>query len=239
MRPVACGDWPRDENGDEIKFKHYRNARRELIKRLGAFCSYCEMRLDASLAVEHVRPKKPEGASENIRERELDWNNFLLACVNCNSTKGTIDVVLDDYFWPDKDNTFLALAYSEGSVVLPAQTLSDKQKEIAENTIKLTGLNKDKSKESSAPDRRLASRREVWETAEESKGDLKNNNTQEMRRQVLRTALGHGYWSVWMTVFKDDADMLKRFIGAFPGTCRESFDESDNYKPIHREGGQV
>jgi hypothetical protein len=52
------------------------------------------MRLEASLAVEHVLPKKPEGVTEIIKSRELDWENFLLACTNCNSTKGIIILLL-------------------------------------------------------------------------------------------------------------------------------------------------
>lgn len=94
MRPVVRGAWPIDKDGNEIQFTEYQKARRELIKRLGEICSYCEMHLDSSLAIEHMRPKKPDGTNEGILERKLDWNNFLLACTNCNSTKGKKDVVL-------------------------------------------------------------------------------------------------------------------------------------------------
>jgi hypothetical protein len=58
-----------------------------------------------------------------------------------------------------------------------------------------------------------------------------------MRQQIVDTALGRGFWSVWMTVFKDDPDMLQRFIDAFAGTCRDCFDISGN--PIARQKGQL
>jgi hypothetical protein len=37
-----------------------------------------------------------------------------------------------------------------------------------------------------------------------------------MREQIVATAIGHGYWSVWMTIFHDDIDMVHRLINAFP-----------------------
>ena len=58
-----------------------------------------------------------------------------------------------------------------------------------------------------------------------------------MRKQITFTAIGHGYWSVWMTVFKDDPDMLRRFIEAFPGTCQDCFDSKCN--PIPRLNGNL
>ena len=39
-----------------------------------------------------------------------------------------------------------------------------------------------------------------------------------MRRQITRTAVGIGFFSVWMTVFREDADMCRRFIKEFRGT---------------------
>jgi hypothetical protein len=58
-----------------------------------------------------------------------------------------------------------------------------------------------------------------------------------MRRQIVRTALGHGFWSVWMTVFRDDGDMRKQFVENFPGTAEDCFDASCAF--IHRPGGTI
>jgi hypothetical protein len=39
-----------------------------------------------------------------------------------------------------------------------------------------------------------------------------------MKDQIIDTVKAKGFWSVWMTVFSDDADMLDRLMVAFPGT---------------------
>ena len=87
-----------------------------------------------------------------------------------------------------------------------------------------------------ASDRRWNNRREAWDIAVESKQDLETNDTPEMRRQIIRSATARGYWSVWMTVFEDDPDMLERLIESFPGTCADCFD--DQFRPIRRIGGR-
>ena len=58
MRPVERGPHPTNSKGERVVYREYAEARGELIKRLGGeYCSFCEMHLDASLAVEHVQPK--------------------------------------------------------------------------------------------------------------------------------------------------------------------------------------
>lgn len=234
MRPVSKGSLPKDSDGHSIQFKDYSFARRLLIERIGQYCSYCEMKLDSSLHVEHVKPKQPKGIEEVIQERLLDWDNFLLACVNCNSNKGSEEITLEDYFWPDQDNTFKVLKYSEGGVISPVDKLEDKEKDKALRTIKLTGLDKNPKNDPKASDRRWENRREVWGIAQRAKERLKRIDIPEMRDQIVSTATGHAYWSVWMTVFQDDADMLARFIEAFSGTCRECFDAENNYISVER-----
>ena len=85
-------DWPRDDAGVPITFKHYREARDPLIGRIGDYCSYCEVCLHGSIHVEHVRPKKPRPTLER------EWTNFLLGCDQCNAIKSDADVDLDDYY---------------------------------------------------------------------------------------------------------------------------------------------
>lgn len=62
--------------------KSYRQARGSLITDIGQYCSYCELPLTSSLAVEHTLPK------HWFPESQLAWSNFLLACPVCNSVKG-------------------------------------------------------------------------------------------------------------------------------------------------------
>src|SRR5438270_11942067 len=100
MRPVNRGAHPVNADGSRRKWTKYEEARGQLIERLGGYCSYCEMRLPASLAVEHVIPKSL------APKKRLQWDNFLLACTNCNFSKGNKPVVLHKFVWPDRENTF-------------------------------------------------------------------------------------------------------------------------------------
>ena len=82
------GDAP--QNRDELSDTHLLDlskriqeaVQRGLIARIGSYCSYCGMRLDACLAVEHIQPKvlRPDLLTT--------WINLLLSCANCNSVKG-------------------------------------------------------------------------------------------------------------------------------------------------------
>ena len=237
MRPVVRGPCPVDRDGRRVEFGEYAEARGELIDRLGQYCSYCETRLNASLAVEHVRPKKPQSAVAPIRQRVLQWDNFLLACTNCNSTKGNKEVVLDEYVWPDRDNTFRAFEYAEGGIVRENPKIGDDIKKKAQAMIALVGLNKTPNDEK-ASDRRWLNRKEAWDIASRAKDRIQSNDSEELRAQVIDTAKAQGFWSVWMTVFQDNPEMLRRFIRSFPGTCQSCFDERDAFRPVARPGGQ-
>src|SRR5271157_2553705 len=103
MRPVLRGNSPQAADYD-----NYRDAFGELTGRIGMFCSYCERRIPTQLAVEHIQPKGLP-AYAHLQGR---WENFLLGCVNCNSTKGDKDVVLADVLLPDRDNTAAAYEYT-------------------------------------------------------------------------------------------------------------------------------
>src|SRR5664280_2710916 len=111
MRPIERGPRPLDENGDPKIYTDYSYARRDLIDRMGQYCSYCNQRLPASLAVEHIQPKDP------VPVLKLEWTNFLLGCTNCNSTKGATPIMLNDYLWPDIHNTHLAYIYKDDGTV--------------------------------------------------------------------------------------------------------------------------
>ncbi|MCX7108579.1 MAG: HNH endonuclease [Proteobacteria bacterium] len=58
------------------------NARRQLIAAIGPYCSYCGLRINSNLAIEHILPKS------SFPDSAYAWSNFLLACPSCNSCKG-------------------------------------------------------------------------------------------------------------------------------------------------------
>jgi uncharacterized protein (TIGR02646 family) len=220
MRPVFRGNSPRaTDYGD------YRHAFAELVSRLGPFCSYCERRIATQLAVEHIQPKDLP-AYRALRGR---WENFLLGCVNCNSTKSRKNVVLSEVLLPDRDNTAAAYTYTIDGKLTVRPGLTPRQQEMAKNTLALTGLDKRATAAIDANGRlvavdRVAQRMEIWLIAEDSKNDLRSTPTDAFRRQIARTATGHGFFSIWMTVFEDDPAVRRLLIQAFTGTAADCFD---------------
>jgi len=234
MRPVDRGDMPTDSAGKPISFKAYGDARDDLIKRIGDYCSYCESPLLAP-AVEHIQPKSKEPALETA------WTNFLLACTFCNSIKNnkTVNTAnLNHYFWADADNTARAFVYLQDLAPQPNASLNPALHQIALNTLELTGLDRDPTHPLlSKKDRRWIKRKEAWGRAIAAKANLDQQPGEPMRRQIMDTAISTGFWSVWMTVFEDDAEMRRLLIEAFPRTATDCFDQ--NTQPLPRSGGQI
>lgn len=230
MRPVARLTLF-DAHGNLKSFSTYQEARPDLILAFGEYCSYCEMHLDASLAVEHVQPKDLNPGLA------LSWSNFLLGCTNCNSTKSNKAPGLANCFWPDRDNTFIAFCYSEGGVVEVNPALSAQQHALAKVTMDLVGLDRKADNNPTESDRRWLNRREAWDKAQLALKRLERTDNDDMREQIVDTAVAKGFWSVWMTVFSHDANMRQRFIDAMPGTARNCFDAQT--MPIARVNGYV
>lgn len=226
MRPIQRGNSPRTQD-----YADYRDAFADLVSRLGPYCSYCERRMKTNLAVEHIQPK----GLPQYQGLEGRWDNFLLGCINCNSTKKDKDVVLAHVLLPDRDNTAAAYDYTVDGRVVPAQGLSQQLRKMAVDTLALCGLDKEPSQLKDENGRfvaidRVRQRIEVWGIALESKNELRQNPTEPMRRQVVRTAQAEGFFSIWMQVFDDDPYMRQMLIDGFPGTARDCFDP--NMRPV-------
>ncbi len=237
MRPVERGKVPTDTNGQPKQYRKYQKARPDLINRMGKYCSYCERYITTNLAVEHIQNK------DDRPDLELEWVNFLLGCTNCNSIKDQTvkdDYTQSEYYWPHLDNTFRAFVYREGGMIGINPNLSLPQRAKAQRTLELTGLDRypGAKKEPTDADDRLLERRDVWDIAQHWKINLlAQPDNLNMRELIVKTVKFGGFWSVWMTVFQDDPDMLNRLIRALPGTCcGHCFDEAG--RPIARlEGG--
>jgi uncharacterized protein (TIGR02646 family) len=229
MRPVERGAAPR-------VYTNYQDAGPDLQARLGDYCSYCERQIETNLAVEHVQPKDPVPALRN------EWTNFLLGCGNCNSSKGATPVVVADYLWPDLDNTLLAFEYGTGGIVSPSPQVPAPIQAKAQQSILLTGLDKDPGnpnvrRRPTSSDKRWHRRFEAWQLAEKSRQRLAQNNTPELREQIIETALARGMFSIWYHAFVGDLDMRRRLRMAFMGTAFVCFDPNED--PLPRPGGQV
>lgn len=215
MRPVRKGSSP--VVGD---FKKYEDAKPELVSRLGLYCNYCERKIMTSLAVEHIEPKGGDFGQPQLEKR---WSNFLLACVNCNSCKGSDEVDFKQLFFPDRDNTYHAFTYTKDGKVESSAHLTPAQKTLADNTLKLVGLDKarqdsrDANKQQVALDR-VSQRMQVIATAEVALTLLQASHNDMMRDAIEIMALEAGFFSIWMTVFDAYPEMKIRLIRAFKGT---------------------
>jgi uncharacterized protein (TIGR02646 family) len=196
------------------------------------YCSYCERRMPTNLAVEHIQPK---GLS-HYKALEGRWDNFLLGCVNCNSTKGDQDVVLADYLIPDRDNTAAVYEYALDGKIEISTSVSGAVAAMAKRTLAVTGLDKRASEVLDANGQLVAidrfnQRMEVRRIAEISRSDLAAHRAPQTMNIVANSALGHGHFSIWMDVFEDDHEMRHLLIERFKGTARDCFD-SVTSKPV-------
>ena len=218
MRPVRRGDSPLQQD-----FKNYQDAFPDLVARLGLYCSYCERAIPTGMAVEHLQPK---GLPKYVHLKGR-WTNFLIACVNCNSTKLKKDVDFALLLFPDRDNTFHAFEYRPDGVVIPAPHLDTGLSQVAEATLALTGLDKPFSRVRDANGQllaldRVSQRMEVWGKAQVSRAFLEEQpDNRALSSTAIELARSSGYFSVWMTVFEGFPEFQKLLIDAFPGT-RES-----------------
>jgi uncharacterized protein (TIGR02646 family) len=229
MRPVERGAVPNDSQGNPRIFSAYADARSDLFARIGRYCSFCERTIRAGLAVEHVHHKNA------YPHLECDWNNFLLACSNCNSTKGTKEVGRRQMFFPDQDNTFQALAYSVGGQVSANPTLTSALKGKATRLIRLVGLDKTPTNDPQAKDLRWNDRREAWDKADRYRMQYQQGRINA--DAIVDLCKAEGHWSIWMTVFEKFTEIRVALIGAFPGTPANCFDTLGNAVP--RPSGQV
>lgn len=229
MRPIERGAAPK-------VYVKYQDAGPDLQARLGDYCSYCERQIETNLAVEHVQPKSLEPALGNT------WTNFLLGCVNCNSSKGDQPVSVSDFLWPDLDNTLRAFDYVPGGLVESNPALNPAIRAKADALIMLTGLDKDPGNPSPArrpteADKRWLKRQEAWQKAALCKEILATQDTPGTRELIVEVAKGKGMFSIYWMQFSHDADMRKRFREAFVGTAYTCFDPNEDVQP--RPGGQV
>lgn len=216
MRPIRKGNSPIIGN-----FAKYEDAKEDFVGRLGLYCSYCERYIPTSLAIEHIEPKDGPYGQPHLA---TTWTNFLLACTNCNSCKGRKQVNLNNLLFPDRDNTFDAYIYEDDGTISCSSHLSLTQQAMAENTLRLVGLDKlaantcDSNGEFVALDR-VRQRMEVIATAQSCLNAFADNPTDLIKNLIEKNALKIGFFSIWMKVFDAYPEMKLRFINVFKGTA--------------------
>lgn len=227
MRPVNKGFPP------YISIDKYSESLPYLEERIGLYCSYCEAKIGHVPEVEHKISKSKGGDW-------TEWGNLLLSCKYCNTRKSnqiTPDNK-DEYLWPDEHNTALAYSYAGGIPKVNSDVILslDHGKEIerkAKNLFDLVKLGKDPR--SRGKDRRFRLRNEAFDSAQhslENWNEMKGTDRKNLRDQIIRTAKGLGFFSVWMEVFEKEPEIKNALIDAFPGTEKTFFDSDGNVKKI-------
>lgn len=223
MRPVNKGPSPYDT------IQEYAEALPYLESVIGLYCSYCEFPISHVPEVEHISAKKKGGD-------ETNWSNLLLGCKYCNTRKGTkvTPENVERHLWPDNDNTALAYVYDGGipkvnknelDMLDPSGTLSAKAQTLFA-VVDLGHVPAPNEK-----DRRFRQRNKAYELALDSLRDWQEQNkvcpkaSEGLKNQIVRTATATGFFSIWMTVFAGEADILCALIEAFPGTNRKCFND--------------
>lgn len=93
-----------DKGGSPYKeIDEYQDAIPYLEKKIGLYCSYCEMSIKHVPEVEHKISRKNGGDW-------TAWSNLLLGCKYCNTRKAAkiTPQNVGEYLWPDSDNTAVA-----------------------------------------------------------------------------------------------------------------------------------
>lgn len=239
MRPVDKGASPYE------KINCYQDAEPYLIRHIGRYCSFCEMRVNNALAVEHKESKNSGGAL-------TEWNNLLLSCVYCNSRKNEKVKVneLGKWLWPDQDNTFLCFTYKGALPKINEEYLKGISDDVYQRAKTLfmdlaldyrPGVDLKASRKGKYRDKRWEIRFETLSVAETAKSvwlEYKNTEFREMQlTNIVNQAKGYGFFSIWMMVFESERDVRKALIEAFPGTSQTCFDVEGN--PIRRKGGSI
>ena len=232
MRSIDKGESPYS------KISSYQEAEPYLYKRIGRYCSFCEMPIFHVPEVEHREGKASGGAL-------TAWENLLYGCKYCNTRKSQKIKVgeADKWIWPDKDNTFLAFTYTDGSPSVNEaylKAIDSRVFEKAQGLYEGVGLGH-YPKDDSDKDKRWQRRIETLGIAEDSRHawlKMKDSEFKEDElKQIVTMATQTGFFSIWMMVFKDDSEVKCELIKAFPGTAAECFDTNGCAKP--RSGGMI
>ena len=239
MRPVQkynIGHVLSDGQTVKAEYNPYGNANPVLQENLGHYCSYCEV-FNSDLDVEHIISKNQDS---NL---ETSWNNFLISCRRCNGRDNKTNKPVDfsKLYMPHLNNSLLPFEYKEGGVISINQDLDANQKEKAQNTFNLLGLDKYPGNPSYRPtskypqgfppgDKRWEHRRSAWDIAVSKRSDYKNKIISA--EKIAEFATQRGFFSVWFAVFKAHTEVKQQLVSAFNGTAINCFN-SDN-EPIER-----
>ncbi len=230
MRPINKGNWPvTPVRGIRKIFTDWTKAIPFLKERTGTYCHLCEMRVTNALAIEHILPRK------KYPKFESDWDNFLLACNSCNSSKGSktpLSPYRAMYYWPHLHNTAFAFEYGTAlPFVKPSGTLNRNQRAKAIRLIRLYGLNKQVTVSGESDPRWL----EKMQTLKYAIDSLIEYHHKKITLDaIVRLACSSGFISIWLAVFTD-VDAVKKSLISCPAFHLNGNDfVNDQFEPVAR-----
>ncbi|AXJ00028.1 TIGR02646 family protein [Cyclonatronum proteinivorum] len=244
MRPVVKS--VKDKTSGH--YRPWRKAKIDLVNEIGSFCSYCEKQIDrSSLHIEHIKGQKVRNKEGGLIYDDLkfDWNNFLLACSNCNSIKSNKDIALTNPYLPHQNNLlhFIEIT-AAGTVGIKANvTESDLIKTKA--FIDLVGLDRHPGHPHYAEfgDDRWESRLATIDIANRQLKKYKATPRETDLENIVNLAKGWGFFSVWYYQFYSHPEVLDALINGiateakhiipFKGTHAGSF-EAPSFNTIER-----
>jgi len=202
---------------NQIVYNPYGNAKSDLINAIGKYCSYCEREgFSSSLDVEHIQDKS------TYPTKQFLWNNFLLACKNCNSIKGAKEVDSTNIVVPHVDNTFSPFEYLESGYIKIKDEIAEPLRGKVVNLVNLIGLDRRPGHPNySSKDDRWQERKQAWElskkyTQKYSLGKCDIDTIVDLSKSM-------GFWSIWMNAFDKFPEVQEALINNFDGTNQAYF----------------
>lgn len=227
MRPVLRSN-KFDAAGNPIEYNPWGAAKPDLIDEIGDFCSYCGKHLTRSvLAIEHIQDKNTHP------HLKYHWNNFLLACVNCNSVKGTKDTALLNPFLPHTDNLLCFIEVSNRSLLQVKTGVTGTNLVRTRAFIDLIGLDRRPGHPNySNKDDRWEYRLTAYNKATRQLQKYTSTPVTTDIENIRELAITSGFFSVWFTVFDAHDSVKAALIAAFKGTKLARFNANKHYVPI-------
>lgn len=199
---------------NKIEYDVYGDAKPDLFAAIGGYCSFCERQgFSSALAVEHIEHK------DKHPEKEKLWDNFLLACANCNSIKGTKEIDFSKIILPHLHDTCVPFQYLESGYIRVRDGIGESEK--AKALVALVGLDRRPGHpEYSTKDTRWQERKKVWELC--NRYVIKYQKGCDIET-IVDLAISNGFWSIWMSAFEAFPEVKKELILNFKGTRKSCF----------------
>lgn len=225
-----------------LEYTDWKNAKQELVNEIGTFCSYCEKYNSSSaLHVEHIHGRKCKDANGHLIYDHLKgrWDNFLLACVNCNAVKKNKDIAVLAPYLPHSNNLLHYIEILNGGFIRIKPSVAGIERTRTKAFIDLIGLDRIPGhSEYSNRDDRWDCRLKVFHIAERQLAKYIKPVSETDIETIIDLARTNGYFSIWFTVsneYKEVKEALVKGINLlipFPGTDQHSFD--NHYSTLAR-----